>query len=211
MKRARAFTLIEVLVALAIFAIMAVLSYRALASVIDSREQLDKETRKWRDAALFFARIEQDLQGLLNRPVRSADDTQSAPIAVNPDVTADGLLTFTRSGYAQAAGLLAAPQRIGYRMKDGRIELLLWPHPDAAPRTVPQVFGVLSGVSAFTVRALDARGNWQERWPAPGTGGSTSAGAGAASGEFSPLLVELDVTLKSGETLTRLFAMRGAL
>jgi general secretion pathway protein J len=203
-KRPAGFTLIEILAALVIFAIMAMLSYRALAAVLDSREQLNAETQKWRDCALFFARVEQDLQGLLNRPVRNADDIITPPFAVNPDALAEAMLALTRSGFAQADGVLAAPQRVGYRLREGRVELLLWPHPDMAPRTVPQVFPVLTHVADFSIRALDARGNWQTRWP------SVSSSAASAAAEYSPSLVELSITLSSGEVLTRLFAMRAA-
>jgi general secretion pathway protein J len=204
MKRPAGFTLIEILAALVIFAIMAMLSYRALAAVLDSREQLNAETQKWRDCALFFARVEQDLQGLLNRPVRNADDIIAPPFAVNPDALAEAMLALTRSGFAQADGVLAAPQRVGYRLREGRVELLLWPHPDMAPRTVPQVFPVLTHVADFSIRALDAHGNWQTRWPA------VSSSAASAAAEYSPSLVELSITLSSGEVLTRLFAMRAA-
>jgi len=203
-ETANGFTLIEILAALVIFAIMAMLSYRALAAVLDSREQLNAETQKWRDCALFFARVEQDLQGLLNRPVRSADDIAAPALAINPDAPAEAMLALTRSGFAQADGVLAAPQRVGYRLREGRVELVLWPHPDMAPRTAQQVFPVLSNVADFRIRALDARGNWQARWPA------LSNTPGSAAGEYSPTLVELSVTLSSGETLTRLFAMRAA-
>ena len=201
--RPAGFTLIEILAALVIFAIMAMLSYRALAAVLDSREQLNAETQKWRDCALFFARVEQDLQGLLKRPVRSAEDIVAPALALNPDVPAEAMLALTRGGFAQADGLLAAPQRVGYRLREGRVELVLWPHPDMAPRTAPQVFPLLSHVADFNIRALDARGNWQTRWPA------FSSSAGSAADEYSPSLVELSITLSSGETLTRLFAMRG--
>jgi general secretion pathway protein J len=205
LPRSIGFTLIEILAALVIFAIMAALSYRALASVLDSREQLNAETQKWRDCALFFARVEQDLQGMLKRPVRSAEDIVVPAFAVNPDAPAEAILALTRSGFAQADGLLAAPQRVGYRLRERRVELLLWPHPDMAPRTAPQVFPVLSNVADFSVRALDARGNWQTRWPA------AANSAASVAPEYSPALVELNVTLSSGETLTRLFAMRAAL
>ena len=198
------FTLIEILAALAIFAIMAVLSYRALAAVLDSRAQLNAETEKWRNSALFFTRVEQDLQSFLNRPVRSPDDLQAAAFSVNPDSTAESTLTFTRGGFAQAEGTLAAPQRVGYRLREAHVELLLWPALDSAPRATAQAFMVLPNVSDFKVRALDARGIWHERWPVP----SNQTGNPP---EFSPTLVEMRVTLNSGEMLTRLFAMRGAL
>jgi general secretion pathway protein J len=181
---------------------MAVLSYRTLASVLDSREQLNAETQKWRDCAIFFARLEQDFSALLDRPVRSADDTVLPALVINPDTNADTLLSFTRSGYAQAEGLLAAPQRVGYRLHDGRIELMLWPHPDAAPRTTPQPYNALENVTDFSLRALDLRGNWQPRWPVPAIAGSNT--------ETFPAALEARITLRSGETITRLFALGGA-
>ncbi len=199
------FTLIEILVALAIFAIMAVMSYRALAVLLDSRTQLNSETEKWRNCAIFFTRVESDLQSLLNRPVRSADDLVAAPISVNPDNLAESTLSLTRAGYAQAEGTLLAPQRVGYRLRDGRVEMLLWSHLDAAPRATPQVFTVLPNVSDFKLRLLDARGNWQARWPV------VDNQSGSPANEVAPALVEMSVTLNSGETITRLFAMRGGL
>ena len=61
-RRQRAFTLVELLVALAIFAIMSGAAYRALTSMLDSREALQKESRKWRDVALVVGRLERDLE-----------------------------------------------------------------------------------------------------------------------------------------------------
>ena len=61
----RAFTLVELLVALAIFAVLAGFAYRGLQAMLDNREALQKETRKWRDVALFVGRIERDLSAVL--------------------------------------------------------------------------------------------------------------------------------------------------
>ena len=199
-RHAAGFTLIEILVALIIFAIMALLSYRAIASVLDSREQLSAETRKWRDCALFFARVEQDLAAVLDRPVRSADDVIAPALIVNPDPGADAVLALTRAGFAQADGLLAAPQRVGYRAHDNVVDLVLWPHPDAAPRSAPQAFAALADVTNLKLRVLDPRGNWQSRWPIASAGGAT---------ETFPAAIEFTLTLRSGESVTRLFAMRG--
>lgn len=204
-RRQRAFTLIEVLAALVIFALMAVMSYRALSAVLDSREQLAAETAKWRDLSLFFARIEQDLDAVLNRPARSADDLFQPAFALNPDSTAETLLAFTRTGYAQAEGGLAAPQRVGYRLREGKVELVLWPQLDMPPRAALQAFTALPRIGDMRVRAMDAQGNWQARWPVPGT----PAAGGAAAGAL-PNALELSITLPSGEVVTRLFAMRGS-
>jgi general secretion pathway protein J len=204
MKQQRAFTLIEVLVAMIIFAIMAVMSYRALAGVLDSREQLEAEAKKWRDLSLFFTRLEQDMAATLNRPVRSIDDIFQQALVVNPDSRAEATLTFTRGGYVGAEGTLAAPQRIAYRLKDNTLELLLMPHLDMPPRGAATAYAALDGVQGFSARALDSAGNWQPRWPVPGTAAQSGAAAGAL-----PNGIEVAVTLQSGETLTRMFALRG--
>lgn len=203
-KYQQAFTLIEVLAAMVIFAIMAVMSYRALAGVLDSRERLEAEATKWRNLAIFFARLEQDVSATLNRPVRSIDDIFQPALAVNPDSGADATLAFTRSGYVGAEGMLAAPQRLAYRFKDNKLELMVWPHLDMPPRGTATAYAALEGVSAFSVRALDSAGNWQPRWPVPGTAAQGGAAAGAL-----PNGVEVMVTLESGESFTRIFALRG--
>ena len=66
-KRAVGFTLVELLVALAIFAIVSGFAYRSLNMMLESREALQKESRKWRDVALFVGRVERDLDSVLPR------------------------------------------------------------------------------------------------------------------------------------------------
>src|SRR5687768_8078821 len=75
------FTLIELLVALAIFAIMSGFAFRALNGMLDSREALAKESRKWRDVALFVGRVERDLAAALNRPATAASGTLLAALS----------------------------------------------------------------------------------------------------------------------------------
>src|SRR5436190_24189188 len=98
-RNSRGFTLIELLVALAIFAIIAGFAYRSLDAMLQSREALQQEARKWRDVSVFVSRIERDLAAVLDRGSRGASGVDLAPLSSSIEVTTarDGL-AFTRSG-----------------------------------------------------------------------------------------------------------------
>ncbi len=197
-------TLIELLVAMLIFAIIAVLSYRTLGSVFQTREQLQKESSKWRDAALFYSRIENDLGALLNRPIKNADNLDEPAFMLRryPANTNEATLTFTRTGFADNDNAMAAPQRIGYRLRDGKLELLIWPGLDQAPRATPQVYTALNNVREASWRALDPRQSWQPGWRDQGEQNTDNKPV------IFPLALELSITLTSGEKITRTFAIR---
>ena len=67
----RGFTLLEVLIAVAIVAVIAVLGYRALAALSDAETRLTAEATRWRTLDLFFARLEGDMRQAVPRPARS--------------------------------------------------------------------------------------------------------------------------------------------
>jgi general secretion pathway protein J len=191
------FTLLELVVALAIFALISIFAYRALDLVLDTRAKVTAEGKKWRNIALLFARLEQDLGRLVNRPVRDSHDLLSPallgePVPVGED---DAQLMFTRMGLEGQSGVLNDAQRLGYRLRDGNVEMLVWPVLDQAPRTRPEVDTVLSGVKAMEIRYLGADGTWLPRWPKPG-----------APGEL-PRALEITLELTTGERMTRLFAL----
>jgi len=114
MYRNRGFTLIELLVALAIFAIMSGFAYRSLTAMLDARAALAKESRKWRDTALFVGRVERDLAAVLPRGANTAS-TPLAPLssAIDANPGAPGL-ALSRSGNMLAGNASAAPQRVAY-------------------------------------------------------------------------------------------------
>lgn len=201
------FTLVELLVALAIFAIMSMMSYRALDSVFQTRQHLNEETARLRDVALLFARLDDDFTTLLDRRPRNADNLLDDALRLTAFLPGadDATLVFTRSGFAGSTGIAATPQRVGYRLKDGTLELVLWPSLDAAPRTLPQAFPALGQVREAKWRAMDRGGNWQNVWRSTPVGGTPALGTSSAY----PAALELTILLSSGEQFTRVFALRG--
>jgi general secretion pathway protein J len=195
-KRGSGFTLVELLVALAIFALLSAFAYRGLNAMLESREALAQESRKWRDLAVFVGRIERDLAAVLNRPATGASGTTLAPVSSALEVPAsrEGL-ALTRSGSPLQANALAAPQRIAYRFQGDRVERLTWAGIDAAPRDEPTPVTVLGGVAGLAFRFLDPSGEWRTQWGLPG------------SGQPLPLAVEVTLRMASGERIVRVVDM----
>ncbi|MDO9190695.1 MAG: type II secretion system minor pseudopilin GspJ [Sulfurimicrobium sp.] len=194
----KGFTLIELLVALTIFAVMSIAAYRGLSTMLDARARIELENHKWRNVALFFSRLENDLDAFRMRPVRGTSDLPLPPLAGNALAVGedDAQIAFTRGGYSGQEGKLSAPQRIGYRLRQGQVELLTWNILDQAPRSRPEVYRALGGVTQFELRYLDAAGNWQIQWPLPGQ-----------QANQPPNALEVSLTLGSGEAVKRVFAL----
>jgi general secretion pathway protein J len=172
-------------------------AYRGLTAMLDGREALAKESRKWRDISLFVGRVERDLAALL--PERRATSSSGTPLAALSsaiDATpGPGGLALTRSGNMLAGNVSAAPQRVAYRLREGHIERLTWGGVDAAPRDEPAGTPVLAEVAALTFRFLDGKSfEWRADWGLPGN-----------AAEKPPAAVEMALTLASGERIVRLF------
>ena len=191
-KAGRAFTLVELLVALAIFALISAFAYRGLTVLLDSREGLDRDARKWRDLALFVGRFERDVQAVLDRPAVGPSGTPTGAVTSLLDLGgAMGRgLALTRAGATLYANELSAPQRVGYRLAEGRVDRLAWSGVDSGPRDSAAATAVLQDVRALAFRFLDKSGEWRSDWALPGMPGV-------------PLAVEMTVELASGERIVR--------
>jgi general secretion pathway protein J len=187
------FTLIELLTAVLILSLLALMSYRGLAAVLDARAHVTGETEKWRRVAAFFARFEHDVQLAAPRPVRIASGEAPAWLG-RPEPSPDARLEFSRFG---SLGGTDAARRVGYRVNENQeIELWLWPSLDIAPATVPARYMVLAGVTRLDLQYLNANSEWASAWP------------NSRLDPPIPLAVRLRIVLASKEELVRVYALK---
>ncbi|MGQ5523418.1 type II secretion system minor pseudopilin GspJ [Chitinimonas sp. PSY-7] len=189
-RRVRGFTLIEILVALAVFSVLAVIAYQGVARMASTKLVLDADNRKWRELTVALARFDEDFSQAANRQWRdeggiSLPAVRGSAGAIDSNGAQLELVRFD-------GGQLI---HLGYRLRENTLELLLWPSLDLAPRSAPTALPLLEKVSRFQVRFLDENSQWQLSWPQ------------GSKNEVLPRGVELVLTLQSGETITRLFVL----
>ena len=196
-RRASGFTLIEILVALLVFALLAGFGYRGLGAVLDAGERVTAETSKWRDLALAFEHMRLAFAQAAERPIRDRNDA-TAPAFQGVAATrnsSEPLVAFTRMGYAGHEGAAADQQRIGYRLREERLEQLVWPVLDQAPHTEPLSVPLLAGVREVSFAYLH-QGKWHPAWPI------------AEATAQHPAAVQMTLQLASGERYQRVFGLR---
>jgi len=190
----RGFTLIELMAALLILALLALMSHRGLATVLDTRDHARQETEKWQRVSAFLERFERDIMLASPRPVRTADSS-APPWRGKPAGLAGNGPQIEFSRFASTDNMDVA-RRLGYHLNNqGQVELWIWPALDVSPESVPVRYAVLSNVARFEVDYLGAILNWEDTWPA--------AGINVAI----PKAIRLRLVLASGEDIVRIYAL----
>lgn len=200
-RKQKGFTLIEVIIALSIFAVLSVMGYKGLNSLIQTKERVDVEDNKWQQLILFFDRFELDVKQSVNRPIRGRDGSLEPAWLGRPSYTGDydAQLVFSRFGDPDQAGFLMDTRRIAYRLNNEAIELLIWPSLDAAPNAKPEVFKVLPHVAQITLNYLTQDGRLVNAWPENLAVSETRS--------FKPSALQISIKLDTGETVFRIFAL----
>jgi general secretion pathway protein J len=163
-SRRAGFTLIEILIALAILGLIAVLGYRAVSSLTDSEARLSVESERWRTLDALFARLESDMRLAQPRDVRAGAATEPAWLAQKDDA-GNAVLRVARAGPEFSLEPGTAGQRIGYRLQNGAVEVLYWPHLDEPAGVAPAAYALAGGITRFDIAYLDRSGGWHDRWP----------------------------------------------
>lgn len=192
----RGFTLLELLVALAIFALLSTLGYAGLQSLLQTQAVSVERAESFALLNRALALLQQDLEQAVARPVRDAQGDAVAPLSGTDSAAA--LLELTRNGWLHP-GRSSTPmlQRIGYRLEGRRLLRHTWPVLDRAPDTTARATLLLDQVARLQLRFLDAGGNWQPSWPPAG------------EAEPLPAAIELRLDLDRWGTIRRLYRVPG--
>ena len=161
----RGFTLIEVLVSMAIFAIIGVMAFGGLNTVIEQSQRTALKIEELKALQFTIRLMTSDFEQVQPRPIRSelGDGRHPAMLA---DARNIFLVEFSRGGWMNPAGMpRGGVQRVAYEFtEEGNLQRLYWPVLDRLLGAEPVRMPLLDDLDAVEIRFMDRGRNWHDIW-----------------------------------------------
>ncbi|HEX8443851.1 MAG TPA: type II secretion system minor pseudopilin GspJ [Allosphingosinicella sp.] len=163
MKQANGFTLVELLVALTIFALLAAAGVGLLSFSVRAQEVAGERLKTLSQTRRAGALLTGDLAQAASRVSR--DEAGAArPALLGGSGQSEALvLALVRRGWENLDDTgRPSLQKVEYRLVGDRLERIAYPRVDGAP-PLPAV-PVATGVRSLRLRYRDGEGQWRDRW-----------------------------------------------
>lgn len=198
-RRPGGFTLLEMVVAIAIFAVIAAISYAALDNFLAAKAHIDRANSRFESIETTFLLLQEDLRYAVNRSVRNGYGDAEAAFIAGPD---DGLAAGERlrlTTIRPAPDGIGVPRitRVAWRLNNGELSRVTWRVLDRDVNSPEYGRAVLSNVQDITLTLFSFdRGQLQtsQAW---------------TSDSALPLGVEVTLVLDGQPTYQRIFQVAG--
>ena len=189
------FTLLEIIVAVAIFGVIASIVFPALLQFLDMRERVDEKHQQISGLQKTFQFLANDLRFASNRLSKDEyGDIGTTTLSINGDYLID--LTALYSDLSLQG--LAVPRRVRWQLVDGVLQRLQFPVMDPDSDTRVMIQSLLKNVEDVVIEVShisDGRNNTDNDWVAK---------------KRLPDLIDVTINMGKGIEYRRVFSMLGA-
>jgi general secretion pathway protein J len=167
------FTLIEVLVAMAIFGVLSTLAYMTLGQTLSNSDMLTERMDRLQSVQRTMSYLSTELIQAAPRSIRG--DLGGSKPALISDFGAEFALEMTHNGWPNSAGVpRSTQQRTAYRIEDEELIRYHWNVLDRTVNNIPVATVMLENIQSLTFRFLQQNGEWVEQWPPTGSQSATA-------------------------------------
>lgn len=201
MNKLKGFTLIEILIALAVFAILATLTSQILYNSFTTKERLAEQTEKLTAIQMALLFIQRDTTQAVGRSVRS-NNMKLLPLFVGESQYVE----LTRGGLVNPQSILkkSTLQRVAYLCQNNRLIRRHWTSLDTVSRELYQDKVLLTNLTSCKFNYLNATLHVFQEWRAGALQQSQRA-------EPFPKAIQFNLSLKKSEKMSFLFIIPEAL
>ncbi|MEW8027239.1 MAG: type II secretion system minor pseudopilin GspJ [Candidatus Thiodiazotropha sp.] len=197
-SRRHGFTLLELLIAITIFAILATFVYSGLKIILDTEHQTSLYGQRISKLQLGLNLMQRDIEQLVARPVRDQYGDQQP--ALKSGGISGILLELTRGGFSNPMRLSRSNlQRVGYVYEDNALYRLTWPALDRPRESEPYRQKLIGEITSLELVFYDKALQEKREWPPRTTGGADEDPSAL------PVSIELKLELEDWGTIRRLF------
>ena len=192
------FTLLELMVAIAIFSFLATAMYTGIRQIVAEREILQQRTTELNELQRAVRYLNTDFTQLHPRDVRD-ELGRDRVAALSSDPSQDFALLLTRDGWRNPAlTARGSLQRVQYRLEDEVLIREYWPVMDHMLGADVRQLELLKDVEKFEIAYLDKSLEWQKDWPPAANTGQTTPTTSL------PVAIRYRLTLKGFGEIERL-------
>lgn len=200
---ATGFSLVELLVALVVFAALAAAAYGGLASIARVRSALATQQDRFAAVTRSVSELERDLRQAVSRSVRDNEGAVQPALIGGSDS-----VELSRLGFANP---LAEPrsnlQRVVYALDDNKLQRGRYAVLDRAPNSAPATTTLLTHISDFHLRYFGCDGIWRDAWPPS----EPACASGLATTDMLPRAVEFRLVLPDLGEIRRIVELPSSL
>jgi len=195
----KGFTLIEILIAMVIFALIGMGAYSLLSNTLLISDSVEIHTSRLAELQRAVHRMQQDVEQFSFRQTRNEFGDKRPLLRGETGFSNNsGYLEFTRTGWNNPAALPRSDlEHLLYKLEDGTVWRLSWFFLDGGSEEADLKRPLITGVEKLTVRFLGPDNQWLEQWNT----------AGENQIERLPRAISIELELYEKITLRRVFRL----